>query len=135
MKNKLVGFTSISFAAIFLVEISSAAVNYSNPVLPGDFPDPSVIRVGEDYWATATTSEWAPLFPLLHSRDLLNWEHVGNVFEHRPAWAVGNFWAPEISEYRGTYFVYFVGRKQRGPLSISVATASAPSGPWTDHGP
>ena len=111
------------------------AATYSNPVLAGDFPDPSVIRVGADYWATATTSEWAPLFPLLHSRDLVHWEHIENVFERRPAWAVGNFWAPEISEYKGVFYVYYVGRKRGGPLSISVATAPNPKGPWTDHGP
>lgn len=126
---------SLSIIIGTLVSASIFAGAYSNPVLPGDYPDPSVIRVGADYWATATTSEWAPLFPLLHSRDLVHWEHVDNVFPRRPDWAVGNFWAPEISEYRGVYYIYFVGRKRNGPLSISVATASKPSGPWTDHGP
>jgi xylan 1,4-beta-xylosidase len=122
-------------ALMSLLALPVSGATYSNPVLPGDYPDPSVIRVGDEYWATATTSEWAPLFPLLRSRDLVQWEHVGNAFERRPEWAVGNFWAPEISEYRGTYYIYFVGRKRGGPLSISVATAAKPSGPWTDHGP
>src|SRR5215212_172315 len=84
------------------------AATFLNPVLAGDFPDPSVIRVGDDYWATATTSEWAPLFPLLHSRDLVHGEHVGNVFERRPEWAVGNFWAPELFEHKGKFYVYYV---------------------------
>ncbi len=113
----------------------SFGANYSNPVLAGDYPDPSVIRVGGEYWATATTSEWAPLFPLLRSTDLVNWEHAGNVFERRPDWAVGNFWAPEIFEHRGKFFVYYVGRKKGGPLSLAVATADKPLGPWKDHGP
>jgi beta-xylosidase len=103
--------------------------------LPGDYPDPSVIRVGNEYWATATTSEWAPLFPLLRSRDLVHWDHVGNVFPRRPDWASANFWAPEISEYGGKFYIYYVGRKKGGPLSLAVATASKPQGPWTDHGP
>lgn len=111
------------------------AATFQNPVLPGDRPDPSVIRVGDDYWATATTSEWAPLFPLLHSRDLVNWEHVGNIFERRPDWAVGNFWAPELFHHKGKYFAYYVGRKKGGPLAVAVATADKPTGPWTDHGP
>ncbi|HYE26266.1 MAG TPA: family 43 glycosylhydrolase, partial [Clostridia bacterium] len=64
--------------------VAPAAALYSNPVLAGDYPDPSIIRVGEDYWATATSSEWAPIFPLLHSRDLVNWNVVGAVFEKRP---------------------------------------------------
>ena len=57
-----------------------AGAIYTNPVLPGDHPDPSVIRVGKDYWATATSSEWSPQFPILHSTDLVNWEVVGSVF-------------------------------------------------------
>jgi beta-xylosidase len=111
------------------------AATYSNPVLPGDFPDPSVIRVGDEYWATATTSEWAPLFPLLRSRDLVNWEHVGNVFQKRPGWSVANYWAPEIAEHQGRFYIYYVGRKKDGPLHLAVATAARPQGPWTDHGP
>ena len=110
-------------------------LQFANPVMPGDYPDPSVIRVGDEYWATATTSEWAPLFPILKSRDLVTWEHVGNIFEKRPDWSVGNYWAPEIAEHKGTYFIYYVGRKKGGPLSLAVATAPHPTGPWTDHGP
>jgi len=108
---------------------------YYNPVIPGDNPDPSIIRVGKDFWATSTSSEWGPQFALLHSTDLVNWEITGTVFPHRPEWAVANFWAPEISEYKGRYFVYYVGRKKNGPLAVAVATAEKPSGPYTDHGP
>lgn len=64
---------------------------YTNPVQAGDYPDPSVIRVGRDYYATATSSEWGPEFPILHSRDLVNWNIVGSVFPKRPAWSVGNY--------------------------------------------
>lgn len=108
---------------------------YTNPALAGDYPDPSVIRVGPDYWATATSSEWAPEFPIMHSRDLVNWTLVGAVFQQRPAWSDGKYWAPEISEYRGRYFVYYVGQKKGGPLCVAAATASRPTGPYTDHGP
>jgi xylan 1,4-beta-xylosidase len=108
---------------------------YENPVIPGDYPDPSVIRVGQDYWATATSGEWAPEFPILHSRDLINWEVVGAVFKKRPAWAIANFWAPEISHYRGRYFVYYTARKRGGPLCVAVASSENPAGPYTDYGP
>src|SRR5688500_9492582 len=74
---------------------------YFNPVLRGDYPDPSVIRVGTDYYATATSSEWGPQFPILHSKDLVNWRIVGSVFPTRPQWATANFWAPEICEWKG----------------------------------
>lgn len=108
---------------------------YQNPVLAGDYPDPSVIRAGSDFWATATSSEWGPQFPILHSVDLVNWEQIDSVFRHRPEWAAGNFWAPEISQFNGKYFVYYVGRKKGGPLAVAVATAEKPDGPYTDHGP
>jgi xylan 1,4-beta-xylosidase len=122
-------FVSVLFAA------AQRPVTYKNPVLAGDYPDPSVIRVGKDFWATATSSEWGPQFPLLHSRDLVNWKIAGVVFSKRPAWAVGNFWAPEISRDGGRNFIYYVGRKQNGPLCVAVAVATRPSGPYKDHGP
>ncbi len=108
---------------------------YSNPVLAGDFPDPSVIRVEKEFWATATSSEWAPQFPLLHSRDLVNWDIAGPVFPEQPSWAVANFWAPEITAWKGRYYVYYVGRKRDGPLTVAVASADKPQGPYHDHGP
>ena len=108
---------------------------YTNPALAGDYPDPSVIRVGRDYWAAATSSEWGPEYPLLHSRDLVNWELVGTVFRRPPAWSVGNYWAPEIAHDRGRFFIYYAARKKGGPLCVAVATAPRPQGPYTDHGP
>jgi xylan 1,4-beta-xylosidase len=108
---------------------------FSNPAIAGDYPDPSIIRVGADYWATSTSSEWALEFPLLHSRDLVNWEIVGAVFQERPEWSTGNYWAPEIAEHRGRFFVYYVGHKKDGPLCVAVATAARPAGLYTDHGP
>src|SRR6058998_1304555 len=91
------------------VVAAESGATYSNPVLAGDYPDPSIIRVGKDFWATSTSSEWGPQFPVLHSRDLVNWKITGAVFPKRPAWAIGNFWAPEIAEDHGRYFVYYVG--------------------------
>jgi len=121
----------LSHAAI----AAPGAVMYSNPVLAGDYPDPSVIRVGRGYWATATPSDWAPLFPLLHSNDLVNWNQLGNVFPKPPEWSMGNYWAPEISAHENRYYVYYVARKIGGPLAVAVATAPRPEGPYTDHGP
>jgi xylan 1,4-beta-xylosidase len=113
---------------------SKAAASYSNPVLAGDYPDPSVIRVGRDYWATATTSQWAPIFPLLHSTDLVNWESRGAVFQTPPLWSAGSCWAPEISADGGRFFVYYTARKKEGPLCVAVADAARPEGPYTDRG-
>jgi xylan 1,4-beta-xylosidase len=108
---------------------------YTNPVAAGDYPDPSVVRVGADYWATSTTSEWAPEFNILHSRDLINWEIVGSVFRTRPAWSVGSYWASEISHWRNRFYIYYSARKRDGPLCVAVATSRRAAGPYTDHGP
>jgi beta-xylosidase len=107
---------------------------YTNPVIAGDFPDPSVIRVGDDYWTTATSGEWAPVFLLLHSRDLVHWEARGAVFPNRPAWAARNFWAPELQQIGNRFFVYYTARMKGGPLCVAVASADKPEGPYTDHG-
>ncbi|HZJ15924.1 MAG TPA: family 43 glycosylhydrolase, partial [Chthoniobacteraceae bacterium] len=109
--------------------------HYKNPVLRGDYPDPSVVRVGDDFYATATSSEWAPQFPILHSRDLVNWRIIGAVFPKTPEWAQANFWAPELEQWRDKFYLYYVGRKKGGPLAVAVATAEKPEGPWTDQGP
>lgn len=118
---------------VFLLAAALAA--QVNPVLPGDHPDPSVIRAGGQYWATATTSRWAPIFPLLVSSDLIRWTTVGAVFPTRPAWAATDFWAPEISSYRGRYHVFYTARKRGGPLCVASASADLPGGPYVDNGP
>jgi beta-xylosidase len=125
----------VSTAIVALALNLTAEGLYKNPVIPGDHPDPSIIRVGGDYWATCTSSAWGPLFPLLHSRDLVNWDQTGAVLPHRPEWATGDFWAPEISEFKGKFFVYFVARQRDGRLAVSVATADKPEGPYTAHEP
>ncbi|MGH9532621.1 MAG: family 43 glycosylhydrolase [Terriglobales bacterium] len=111
-------------------------VTYTNPVLAGDFPDPSIIRVGDEYWAATTSSEWAPHFPLLRSSDLVNWQLAGHVFPSGPPrWSAGNYRAPEIAERNGRYFIYYTARQRGGPLCIAVASSDQPVGPYLDHGP
>ncbi|GGK87038.1 beta-xylosidase [Rufibacter glacialis] len=115
---------------------TTQAVTFRNPVMPGDYADPSVVRVGKDYWATATSSEWAPLFPILHSTNLVDWETVGHVFPDKsPGWAEAHFWAPEISYDNGKYYIYYTAKKKGGNLCVGVASATKATGPYTDHGP
>lgn len=109
----------------------------ANPVLAGDYPDPSVTKVGDTYWATATSSNWGPTFPLLKSTDLQHWSLVGHVFPgERPAWADYYFWAPEIShDANGKIYVFYTAHKRGGNLAVGVASADRPEGPYQDHGP
>jgi xylan 1,4-beta-xylosidase len=104
-------------------------------VLAGDHPDPSVIRVGTEFWSTNTSGERSPQFPLFRSRDLVHWLPAGAVFQEKPRWAQNSFWAPELIADRGRYLIYYAARKSDGPLCVAVATASSPQGPYLDHGP
>jgi xylan 1,4-beta-xylosidase len=114
---------------------TEAGLTFTNPVLPGDYADPSVVRTGSDYWATATSSEWAPLFPILHSTNLVDWEIAGHVFPDKlPDWAEAHFWAPEIAFEKGKYYIYYTAKKKGGSLCVGVASATSATGPYTDHG-
>ena len=118
---------------------SGSSLEIVNPVLPGDRPDPSVIKIGNEYWATATSNEWSPLFPIFKSHNLTDWELVSYVFpQGAPSWASHNFWAPEFSydEKQKKVYVYYTARdKSSGRLSCAVAVAETPMGPFKDLGP
>src|SRR5215210_2421691 len=57
-----------------------SSIHAQQLVLPGDYPDPSVVKIGDAYWASATTSNWFPAYPILYSTDLINWKQKGYVF-------------------------------------------------------
>lgn len=110
-----------------------AGPRYSNPVLPGDYPDPSVLRDGSDYWAVTTSGGWRPAFTMLASRDLVNWVVAGSVLRKPPAWAQGDFWAPEIIKRGRSYLVYYAARSGRRRC-VGVASASRPTAFFRDRG-
>ncbi|MBA3334845.1 MAG: family 43 glycosylhydrolase, partial [Acidobacteria bacterium] len=134
LKFQVFGLVLLVLICLSAQILAQKSATYTNPVQAGDYPDPSVIRVGKNFYATATSSEWGPEFPILHSRDLVNWNIVGVVFPKRPEWSVGNYWAPEIWQENGKFYIFYVARRKDGPLCIAVATAAKPTGPYTDHG-
>src|SRR5690606_22387137 len=96
-------------------------------IIPGDFPDPTVIRADGRYYAIGTSSEWGPHFPVYVSDDLKNWNQTGFVFETPPSWASSSFWAPEYFYHDGLYYVYYSARrKEDGVSCIGVATSVYP---------
>ena len=108
---------------------------YSNPVIRCDMADPSVIRVGERYYATGSSYLWSPQYPLYVSDDLVNWKQTGNIFEEKPEWTGTGFWAPELFEHNGKYYCYFsASRLSDGKHCIGAAVADAPEGPYRDLG-
>ena len=139
-KRRLIRMGLTAGLLVLCIPVGAQRAVYKNPVIAGDFPDPSVIRVGNDYWAMTTTGTWAPHFPILHSRDLVNWRVAGHVFLQKPSWASRDFWAPEIVHDRGRFLVYYTARRDEGAnksgtLCVAVATAISATGPYMDHGP
>ncbi len=107
---------------------------YFNPIIRGFNPDPSVCRVGSDYYIVTSTFEYFPAIPIYHSVDLVNWEHIANAVT-RPtqlpmaeAYASGGVWAPTIRYSDGVFYITatFSGR---GNFIISAAD---PRGEWSD---
>jgi beta-xylosidase len=109
---------------------------FGNPVIHGDVADPSIIRVGDEYFATGTSSEWAPFYPVFTSKDLVNWKQVGHIFDKQPEWTSNSFWAPELYHHKnGKIYCYYTARSKSNNISyIGVATADTPTGKYTDHG-
>jgi xylan 1,4-beta-xylosidase len=129
-------FLNEAGVALAPTQAPTPALTYRNPVLAADYPDPSVVRIGREYWATATSSAHAPGFPLVRSTDLVHWQAAGSIFPGPPAWASDSLWAPEIvTGPAGGTLVYYTARRTGGPLCVAVASAPAPAGPYTDHGP
>jgi beta-xylosidase len=106
---------------------------FKNPVLNADYSDPDVLRVGNDYYLTASSFSDVPGLPILHSKDLVNWTIIGHVFDQYPLPGFdkpqhGNgVWAPSLRFHNGLFYVYF-GDPDNG---IFMATAKNPAGPWS----
>ena len=108
-------------------------MRYQNPVIPGFAPDPSVCRVGDDYYLVTSSFEYFPGIPVYHSRDLVNWTHVGNALqraEEFPLMAVGDsggVWAPTIRWHEGRFYVTATLEKHGN----FIVTAEDPAGAWS----
>lgn len=124
----------LSLACSICMAYSQPGNSYTNPVLRGDMADPSIIRVGNTYYATTTSSEWAPFHPMFTSTDMVNWTQTGYVFDKQPEWTSSSFWAPELFYYQNKMFVYYTARNKAGISYIGVASSDDPTQPFTDHG-
>lgn len=108
---------------------------FQNPILPGFHPDPSICRVGEDYYLVNSTFEYFPGLPIYHSRDLVNWEPIGHVLD-RPeqldldgAASSSGLYAPSIRYHDGIFYVVCTNTTRGGNF---VVTATDPAGPWSE---
>lgn len=111
---------------------------FTNPLFYDEFSDPDMIRVGDDYYLTGTTMHTMPGLPILHSRDLVNWELLGYAFDRldlgpdarleggKNMYGQG-IWAPSFRYYKGTFYIF---SNVNGHVT-QVFRATNPAGPWT----
>lgn len=106
---------------------------YRNPILCADYSDPDIVRVGADYWLTASSFNCTPGLPLLHSRDLVNWTLVNHAVKNLPhprfeqVQPGCGVWAPAIRYHAGRFWIFFPMPDE----GIYMATASDPAGTWS----
>lgn len=108
---------------------------YANPVLPGFHPDPSVCRVGDDFYLVNSTFQFFPGVPIFHSKDLIHWEQIGHCLTRRSQLELGEadfgggIYAPTLRYHDGTYYMIVTNCSGMGNFFV---TASDPAGPWSD---
>ena len=139
-------------ASVFILAVSCSLLaqtsGYLNPIIPGGHPDPSICRVGEDYYIVNSTFEYFPGLPIHHSRDLVNWELIGYGLhrEEQCTGAVnlvdvqqnGGIHAPTIRYNNGTFYIITTNiyapkdRSKPGEHVNFIITATDPAGPWSD---
>ncbi|HHY85985.1 MAG TPA: family 43 glycosylhydrolase [Verrucomicrobia bacterium] len=109
---------------------------YSNPLFYNEFEDPDVIRVGDDYYLVGTTMHMNPALEILHSKDLVNWEHIGYCMDRLdfgPAFRLENgniygqgIWAPCIRYHKGTFYIF----SNINGVGLQVFRSKSIKGPW-----
>ena len=105
-----------------------------NPVLSGFYPDPSICRVGEDYYMVNSSFAYFPGIPVFHSRDLAHWEQIGNALDREEQLPLSGseisrgIFAPPNRYHEGTYYIITTNVDHGGNF---VITAQDPKGPWS----
>ena len=114
--------------------------NLSEEILCG-YGDPAVLKTDEGYVLIATSNDAPDAFPMLRSKDLIEWELQGFAFPAgtNPGWTlagtrVGDFWAPEIARVGDEYWLTYTARNRDHSLSIGLAKSDRATGPWADLG-
>ena len=125
----------LCFLCFFVAQNVFATDKYTNPIIDADYSDPDVIRVGDDFYLTASSFNSVPGLPILHSKDLVNWKIIGHALRlqtpadvfARPQHGNG-VWAPSI-RFHNNYFYIFYGDPDFGIYMLKARNAA---GPWSE---
>jgi beta-xylosidase len=132
----IIVFTLLNIYFVKAQEISKISdyqhVNtYVNPVLPGDHPDPTLLKMGEDFYHCGSSFHFTPYMPVYHSKDLVHWEVIDRVLTPSKAGWVSDrpsegIWQGAITYFYGSYWIYFSSKGQW------FCKSNSPAGPWSD---
>jgi len=122
-------------ALISAVSVATMGQGYRNPVIQGYHPDPSVCRVGNDFYLVNSSFEYFPAVPIYKSGDLVNWTLIGNVLDRESqvclkgasSWL--GIYAPTIRFNNGTYYMITTNV---GNGDNFMVTSTSPEGPWSE---
>jgi alpha-N-arabinofuranosidase len=129
---------------LILIAFSSALVSgdsqpqtgtFKNPILSGFYPDPSICRVGDDYYMVNSSFEYFPGIPIFHSRDLVHWLQIGYCLIRKSQLpltkvrASGGIYAPTLRYHKGTFYMVTTNVDGGGNFYV---TAKDPAGPWSE---
>ncbi|MEO8254329.1 MAG: glycoside hydrolase family 43 protein, partial [Flavobacterium sp.] len=134
MKNSIKK-TSILVILIFTLTQSFAQVNFQNPILPGFYPDPSICRVGDDFYMVNSTFGYFPGVPIFKSKNLVNWKQIGYVLSRKEqlplakAKTTEGIFAPTIRYHDGLFYMITTNFSDKGNFYV---TAKDPDGEWSD---
>ena len=108
---------------------------YKNPILFADYSDPDVCRVGKDYYMTASSFNCVPGLPILHSKDMVNWQLIGHAIDRLEPESIfskpvhgGGVWAPSIRFHKGYFYIYYGDPD----LGIFMLKTNNPAGKWSE---
>jgi len=135
LKPNTVKLAIVGLLICFNLLGQTVPTTFTNPILSGYHPDPSICRVGDDYYLVNSTFVWFPGLPIYHSKDLVNWELIGHAidrpeqinFDGLQDW-LGLF-APTIRYHEGVF--YIINTCVGCGMNFYI-TATNPSGPWSD---
>ena len=131
----------------FLIFLSAKEGNFINPIISGAHPDPSICRVGDNYYIVNSSFEYFPGLPIHHSRDLVNWELIGHGIHREDqcngemnlvdVQSDGGIHAPTIRHNKGTFYiittnVYSPPDGKPAKMINFIITAKDPKGPWSE---
>ena len=122
-----------TFIVAILSMSASSQLNYTNPILSGFYPDPSICKAGDDYYLVNSSFAYFPGLPIFHSKDLVNWKQIGHAMDRaeqldlKDAGVSRGLFAPTIRYHNGIFYIVCTLIDKKGNF---VITAKDPKGPW-----